>query len=102
MPLLNELSRLYQDRGMVVVGIAGDEQKELVDRFVQERPLHFDVLLDPQGAVGTEYGITGYPETFLIDREGRLIAKIVGPLPSLGGQPAPDFVKAIDSALGAG
>jgi len=102
MPLLNEIVRRYEQRGLVVIGIAADEERELVERFVQEHPLQFEVLLDPQGAVGTEYGITGYPETFLIDREGRLVAKIVGPLPSLGDQPTPDLLKTIDEALGGG
>jgi hypothetical protein len=69
---------------------------------VQETPLGFDVLLDPHGAVGTEYGITGYPETFLIDREGKLLAKFIGPLPSPGGRPTPELVRTIKQALGTG
>lgn len=102
MPLLNEISRRYAQRGLVVLGIAADEDRSAVESFVQEHPLGFEVLLDPRGAVGTEYAITGYPETFLIDREGRIFAKLVGPLPSLGDQPTLDLTKAIEELLGAG
>lgn len=102
MPMLNNVAKLYQDRGLAVVGIAGDENRADVERYVRESPLAFDVLLDPQGAVGTEYGITGYPETFLIDREGRVIEKIVGPVPSREDQPLPEFIEALDRALSAG
>jgi DsbE subfamily thiol:disulfide oxidoreductase len=102
MPLLNELANDYAGQGLSIVGIAGDENADDVHDFVQETPLGFDVLLDPHGAVGTEYGITGYPETFLIDREGKLLAKFIGPLPSPGGRPTPELVRTIKQALGTG
>jgi len=102
MPLLNDLADRYSEKGLALVGIAGDENADDVRAFVQETPLHFDVLLDPHGAVGTEYGITGYPETFLIDREGKLLAKFIGPLPHPGGKPTPELVETINQALGAG
>ena len=102
MPLLNELADEYAQHGLSIVAIAGDENAQDVHSFVQETPLHFDVLLDPQGAVGTEYGITGYPETFLIDRDGRLIAKFIGPLPYPGGRPAPELVRTLNEVLGIG
>ncbi len=100
MPLLNTIAERYGPKGLSVVGIAGDENADDVRSFVQETPLQFDVLLDPHGAVGTEYGITGYPETFLIDREGKLLVKFIGPLPHPGGQPTPELVDVIDRALG--
>ena len=102
MPLINDLAQTYADQGLTIVGIAGDENADDVHAFVQETPLYFDVLLDPQGAVGTEYGITGYPETFLIDREGRLLAKFIGPLPHPDGKPTPELVRTIDQALSSG
>jgi DsbE subfamily thiol:disulfide oxidoreductase len=100
MPLLNELAVRYAGKGLTIVGIAGDENADDVRSFVQETPLQFDVLLDPHGAVGTEYGITGYPETFLIDRDGKLLAKFIGPLPYPGGKATPELVETINQALG--
>ena len=67
--------------------------------FVAQRAPAFEVLLDPGGTVGTQYGITGYPETFLVDRDGKLTAKFIGPLPSDAGSLAPTVTQAIEAAL---
>lgn len=100
MPVLNRIAEDYRDRGLVVVSIAGDEDTTAVSRFIAKNPLKFEVLLDPDGSVGTQYEITGYPETFLIDREGRLRDKIIGPVPSEGGQPGADFVQRLEALIG--
>ena len=100
MPVLNEIARAYESRGLVVLGVAGDDDSQDVLDFIEQDPLAFPVLLDPGGAVGTQYGITGYPETFLVDREGRLQRKFIGPLPEVDGKPAPEVIGAIDAVLG--
>jgi peroxiredoxin len=100
MPLLNRLAEEYRERGLVVLGVAGDEDTAAVSRFLAKTPLKFEVLLDPDGSVGTQYGITGYPETFLVDREGRLRDKIIGPVPSEGGRPSADFRARLEALVG--
>jgi len=99
MPLLNLIEREWGPRGVVVLGVAADEDPVAVRRFVRSSKLAFEVLLDPAGAVGTQYGITGYPETFVVDREGVVVAKFIGPLPSSGDQPGPALVEAMRIAL---
>jgi peroxiredoxin len=42
--------------------------------------LTFRALIDSQAAIQTSYGITGVPETFIIDKEGILARKVIGPL----------------------
>lgn len=101
MPLLDQIADDYGERGLVVLGVAGDDDTERVTEFLADRPVRFEVLLDPDGAVGTEYGITGYPETFLVDREGRLAGKFIGPVPAEGGRPAPSFLERLDALVGA-
>jgi phosphatidylglycerol:prolipoprotein diacylglycerol transferase len=100
MPLLNELAVDYKDRGLRVVGLAGDDDPARVKEFLERNPLDFEILLDPDGQVGTLYGITGYPETFLIDREGRVQGKYIGPLPAEGGRPSAELRKRIETLLG--
>lgn len=100
MPLLNLIEREWGPRGVVVIGVAADEDPLAVKRFVRSSKLGFEVLLDPAGAVGTQYGITGYPETFVVDREGKVVSKFIGPLSSNGDQPGPALVEAMLSALG--
>lgn len=100
MPLLDQLAETYGPRGVVLLGVAGDEDRAAVARFVEEKAPAFDVLLDPGGEVGTQYGITGYPETFLVDREGRLQHKFIGPLQAVAGKPGPDVTGVIEALLG--
>jgi peroxiredoxin len=99
MPLLDSIVRDYGPRGLVVLGIAGDDDASRVREFIAQRSPAFDVLLDPGGTVGTQYGITGYPETFLVDRDGKLTAKFIGPLPSDAGSLAPAVTQAIEAVL---
>jgi peroxiredoxin len=50
-----------------------------VDSYVHGNAFRFDVLLDPQNLVGDAYDVSGIPETFIIDRTGRIVAHHVGP-----------------------
>ena len=100
MPLLDHLAREYGPRGLTVLGVAGDEDRDAVERFVNAQELVFEILLDPGGEVGTQYGITGYPETFVVDRQGRFRLKFVGPLPEADGAPSAEVTGAIEALLG--
>jgi hypothetical protein len=42
------------------------------------------VLIDSSGEVGNAYGLTGLPTTFLLDREGRIIRRLIGPQTAAG------------------
>ncbi len=100
MPVLNAVSRQYEERGLVVLGLAGDDDPVRVDEFMNRLPLEFAILLDPDGAVGTRYGITGYPETFLIDREGRVFDKFIGPISREGDRPTVEFAERLEALVG--
>ncbi len=100
LPSLNRIQDRYRDRGLVVLGVAGDEKTANVHAFVKAHPLRFSVLLDPEGVVGTDYGITGYPESFLIDRDGKLAAKYVGPLPAQNGSLSGEVIAQLESLVG--
>jgi cytochrome c biogenesis protein CcmG/thiol:disulfide interchange protein DsbE len=99
LPLLDAVVRDYGPRGLVVLGVAGDDDDARVREFVAQRSPAFEVLLDPGGTVGTQYGITGYPETFLVDRDGKLTAKFIGPLPSDASSLSPSVTQAIEAIL---
>jgi hypothetical protein len=58
------------------------EDPALVRRTVQERGYTAPVLLDRSGDVtGRSYGVWGTPTSYLIDRHGRLVGRVVGPRP---------------------
>lgn len=98
-PMLEKLAKDYSDKGLVILAVAGDENTKDVHEFLRRSPAQFEVLLDPDGAIGTRYGITGYPETFFVDRQGRLRDKIIGPLPHEGGSVAPSLIARIEEML---
>ena len=58
---------------------ADQSKKDVVERFVQMYKLGFPVLPDPDLQVPERYRVTGYPETFIIDRNGIVVAHEIGP-----------------------
>jgi peroxiredoxin len=80
MPSLERLHRALSPEGLSVVTVSADEDEGDLRRFVAEHALTLPVLKDPGGRVAAgEYRTTGYPETFVLDREGRLLQHVVGP-----------------------
>jgi len=53
--------------------------RSVVEHFVREHGLTFPVLPDPELSIADLYRVTGYPETFIIDRNGRVVAHDLGP-----------------------
>jgi hypothetical protein len=52
--------------------------KNTVQPYLREGGLTFPVVLDVRGEVGKKYGVTGYPETFIIDRQGAIVYHHIG------------------------
>ncbi|MBI5038940.1 MAG: TlpA family protein disulfide reductase [Nitrospirae bacterium] len=50
-----------------------------IGTFVNSMGLKFPILLDPWGKTDGKYKLTGVPETYIIDKEGRLAEKVIGP-----------------------
>jgi len=79
MPSMEALSKKYQEQGFVVVGISNDEgSKKRVETFTKILDLSFPILLDPEGEVNDLYKVSNMPTSFLIDRNGKIISRIVG------------------------
>lgn len=49
-----------------------------VQGFVQQHGLSFDIWLDPAGTIQRTYRTTGVPETFVVDRNGAIVKKVIG------------------------
>jgi peroxiredoxin len=80
MPSMERLHARLKDRGFVLLAVSQDEGGVAVVRpFVEQLKLSFPILVDAQGEVGRKYGVWGYPESFLVDREGRIVERIIGP-----------------------
>ena len=79
MPSLNLVHERLSSRGLVVLGISVDEQKDEYERFLENANIRFPTVRDPDRDVSTLFGTVKYPETYLIDREGIVIRKYIGP-----------------------
>jgi len=76
------LNRLQQDiaaKGGVVLGVSVDEDQAAYEKFLVDNHVVFPTYRDASKKSATDYGTSMFPETYLIDREGRLARKIVGP-----------------------
>ena len=79
MPPVNQLYKELRGRGLEVRLVSFREDAALVKRTAAERGYIAPVLVDRKGDVaGIGYGVFGPPTAYLIDREGRLLARMVG------------------------
>lgn len=80
MPSMERLYQRLKRRDFVMLAVSEDEDgHDAVRPFVDQMGITFPVLLDQEGLVPQRYGVTGYPETFIIDREGQVIQHTIGP-----------------------
>jgi cytochrome c biogenesis protein CcmG/thiol:disulfide interchange protein DsbE len=77
-PVLERGWRAYKDRGVVVLGVDIQDKDEAALKFIKQFSLTFPNAPDRAGKVSVDYGVYGVPETFFIDREGRIRVKHVG------------------------
>jgi peroxiredoxin len=80
-PALQTLYERLRDDGFEVLAISIDDAGavEKVQTFVQQLQLDFPILLDPEQRVYRAYQAYGVPETFLIDAQGRVVERFIGP-----------------------
>jgi peroxiredoxin len=80
LPPVNRLYTELRARGLEVLLVSFREDPAHVGRVAQERGYVAPVLVDRSGDVtGRLYGVWGPPTVYVVDREGRLIARAVGP-----------------------
>jgi len=75
------MERLYKklaERGLEIVAVDLQEPKDTVRKFVADQSFTFTVLLDASGEIGAAWGAQSIPTTYLIDRNGGILARSVG------------------------
>jgi cytochrome c biogenesis protein CcmG, thiol:disulfide interchange protein DsbE len=77
-PYLEQVWRENRSRGLVVLGLDSKDFRRDGRRFADRFGLTFPIAFDGSNDVATEYGVTGFPETFVIDREGRVVDAFAG------------------------
>lgn len=81
MPSFERLRRQVPDSNLKIVAVSIDDVvgADSVWAFARGLGVTFDILLDSTHAIDRDYQLTGYPETFVIARDGTIRKKWIGP-----------------------
>ncbi len=80
MPSMEKLYRALGNEAFEILAVSIDENgADAVAPFMKKHGLTFPALTDPEGAIQSTYGITGVPETFIVDGNGVVVLKFIGP-----------------------
>jgi thiol-disulfide isomerase/thioredoxin len=78
MPAMEQLHQRFGSQGLVIMALNYQECLEQVKAFVEQHRLSFTALRDQDGAVLRKYSVMGLPTTYLIGRDGSLLARGAG------------------------
>ena len=77
-PSLDQLSRELAPKGLVVLGVSVDKDQKAYRDFIAKFHVSYHTARDPDQVIYLKYGTIQYPETYLIDRSGKVVVKVVG------------------------
>jgi thiol-disulfide isomerase/thioredoxin len=95
MPSIESLYNKYRGEEFEVLAVNSMERQPDVLAFMNENNFTFPVLLDGDGKVNSSYGIQAIPTTFLINKEGRIVLRLVGSID----WDTPEFHAALEQLL---
>lgn len=76
-PSLNQLQKTLGPDGVVVLGVSEDEDPQAYKSFLAKFQVSFLTVRDPTRAIKQRYGTDKIPETYLINRDGKVVEKVV-------------------------
>lgn len=79
-PSLEAVWRRYRVRGLMLVGVAVQDEEDAVRSFARRHSLTYLLGLDADGRLSAKYGVTALPTTVLVDPSGRVFQRWVGPI----------------------
>lgn len=94
-PGLNEMARQLGPKGLVILGVSVDKDEALYKQFLARNPLAYLTARDPQQNINLSYGTVQYPESYLIDRNGKVIEKYISVQPWA----SPQMIQHVQSLL---
>jgi cytochrome c biogenesis protein CcmG/thiol:disulfide interchange protein DsbE len=77
--LLEQAWRKYRGDGLVVLGVDAQDFRGDARSFVERFGITYPVVHDGRGSTLGRFGVTGFPETFFVGRDGKVVAVEVGP-----------------------
>ncbi len=94
-PSLNQLARQLGPQGLVVLGVSVDKDPAAYKNFLTHFPVSFQTARDPDEKVNLRYGTIQFPESYLIDKNGKVVEKFI----SAQNWSSPDMIQHVQSLL---
>jgi len=80
LPSMMTMQDRLRGKGVMVLGVSIDVDGDAYHRFLKLHNVNFLTVRDPEQKVATTYGTAGWPETYVIDRQGVMRRKFIGPV----------------------
>ena len=77
-PMLESVWKRYRSQGLVVLGVDINDVRGEARRFARKNKMSYPLVYDGPGDGISDFGVTGAPETYVIDPEGRVVEAFVG------------------------
>jgi thiol-disulfide isomerase/thioredoxin len=85
MPSLNQIQQMFAGQGLVVLGVNVDSKEELYRNMLKRFQITFQTVRDPEENINYRYGTYKIPESYIINRNGKVVQKYAG-LPEVNGE----------------
>ncbi len=95
MPSLDQFQRRFANAGVVVAGVSVDTNEGAYRELLRKTNVAFLTARDPEARISSSYGTFKFPETYIIDNQGKVLRKIIGPTNWMD----PEMVRYIQSLL---
>jgi peroxiredoxin len=77
-PSLDAFTRVMAPEGVVVLGVSIDKNADMYKRFLAHFKPAYEVARDADADISSSYGTFVFPESYIIDRNGKVVEKIIG------------------------
>ena len=77
-PSLQRFAEQVRQDGAIVIGLSVDQDADALAKFLARFQISFPIARDPDQVLAHRYGTFQFPETYILDRDGRVAEKIIG------------------------
>ena len=77
---LDQAWQQFQDSGVVVIGVDFEDSTGAARGYVHAKDVTYPVVEDAGSKAALAYGLRGVPETFVVNRSGRIVSHVIGPV----------------------
>jgi len=78
MPAMQKMYKSWNSKKYVMLAVNIGQNKKTVKSFAAENGYTFPILLDSTSSIAKKYRVSGIPTTYIINKEGKIVTRIVG------------------------